>query len=219
MNKSQIDNVLPEQKPDSEQMPVFPGHAPILQKGCCTPLIFLDIDGVFNCQLFYSSNQFKDYKEAKKQLRKDVKAERIERLDYYASQICKQRLQWFNKLCEDISAEVIVSSTWRSGKTIEELQEIFNYCGGTFKVISKTPHTGYERGTEISKWIQDNINLEVHGCNYYDFHKYAIIDDDSDMLLNQRFNFFQTDNYSGLTPNTCYKIKRFITGQTFGVSV
>ena len=48
---------------------------------CCVPLIFLDIDGVFNCQIFYHSTQFKNYKEAKKQLRKDVKAERIERLD------------------------------------------------------------------------------------------------------------------------------------------
>ena len=36
MNKSQIDNVLPELKPDSEPMPVLHGQAPILQKGCCT---------------------------------------------------------------------------------------------------------------------------------------------------------------------------------------
>jgi hypothetical protein len=180
------------------------------------PIIFLDIDGVFNCQLFFESKQYKDYREAKKQLKKDVKKGKIERLDFYTSQICKERVQWFNILCEEINAEVVVSSSWRSGKTIEELQEIFDYCGGTFKVISKTEHLGFERGIEISKWLKDNIKPETHGCNYYDFHKYAIIDDDSDMLLNQRFNFFQTDNYSGLTPNTCYKIKRFITGKTFG---
>jgi len=180
------------------------------------PIIFLDIDGVFNCQLFYHSQQFIDYRDAKKKLRKDVKSEKISKLDYYASQICKERIKWFNDLCKDIDAVVVVSSTWRKNKTIEEMQEIFDYVGGTFKVIDKTPYTGYERGTEISKWLQDNIKEETHGVNYYDFHKYAIIDDDSDMLLNQRFNFFQTDNYSGLTPNTCYKIKRFITGKTFG---
>lgn len=175
---------------------------------CGVPLIFLDIDGVFNCQLFYQST--------KKQPRKDAKDERIDRLDNYVSLICKERIKWFSELCKEINAEVVVSSSWRMTKTVEELQEIFDYCGGTFKVISKTPYTGYERGTEISKWLQENIKPETHGCHYFDFHTYAIIDDDSDMLLNQRFNFFQTDNYSGLTPNTCYKIKRFITGQTFG---
>jgi len=105
-------------------------------------------------------------------------------------------VQGVTYVCEEISAEVVVSSSWRSGKTIEELQEIFDYCGGTFKVISKTEHLGFERGIEISKWLKDNIKPETHGCNYYDFHKYAIIDDDSDMLLNQRFNFFQTKQSS-----------------------
>jgi hypothetical protein len=192
---------------------------PIFQTQCYAPLIFLDIDGVFNCQIFYHSKQFSDYKEAKKSLRKSLKKKEIERLEYYQSQICRERIAWFNKLCEELNAKVIISSTWRMGKTVEQLQEILNHCGGIFEIIGKTDHTGYERGTEIAKWLRDNIKHEIHGCHYYDFHKYAIIDDDSDMLLNQRFNFFQTDNYSGLTPNICYKIKRFITGKTFGVSV
>lgn len=177
-------------------------------------IIFLDIDGVFNCELFYNSN----YKESKKKLRKQVKTKEIERLDYYKSQICPERIKMFNELCAEVGADVVISSTWRMGKTVEELREIMAYCGGTFNIIDKTPHTGYERGTEISKWLQENIKPETYGCHYFDYHKYAIIDDDSDMLLNQQFNFFKTDNYSGLTPNTCYKIKRFFTGQTFGTN-
>ena len=208
-----------EQQDNSDSSADLLPSAHLHKTDCYAPsIVFLDIDGVFNCQLFYSSKQFQNYKEAKKKLRQDVKAKRIERLDYYASQICKERVQWFNKLCEEVNAVVVISSTWRQNKTIEELQEIMDYCGGTFKIIDKTPYTGYERGTEISKWLQDNIKPETHGCNYYDFHRYVIIDDDSDMLLNQRFNFFQTDSYSGLTPNTCYKIKRFLTGRTFGLS-
>ena len=31
----------------------------------------------------------------------------------------------------------------------------------------------------------------------------------------QQAHFFQTDSYSGLTPNTVYKIKRFLTHKTF----
>lgn len=178
-------------------------------------IIFLDIDGVLNCQLFYDSRQFKDYKEAKKTLRKSLKAKEIERLEYYSSQICKQRIDWFNDLCKDVDAKVVISSTWRMGKTVEELQEIMNYCGGTFEIVGKTIRNGFERGTEIAKWLRDNINKETHGCNYYDFYRYAIIDDDSDMLLNQANHFFQTDNYSGLTPSTCYRIKNFFTHETF----
>lgn len=188
-------------------------EAPMTQNTCYAPfIIFLDIDGVFNCQIFYQEN----YKEVKKRLRKQVKSKEIERLERYKSQICPDRIKWFSELCKEVKADVVISSTWRIGKSVEELQEIMNYCGGSFRIIGKTENLGYERGIEISKWLRDNVKPETYGCNYYDFHRYAIIDDDCDMLLNQRFNFFQTDNYSGLTPNTCYKIKRFFSGRAFG---
>lgn len=177
-------------------------------------IIFLDIDGVLNCQLFYHSKQFQDYKEAKKSLRKSVKADEISRLDYHTSQICMERVGWLNTLCEEANCEVVISSTWRMGRTVNELQEILNYCGATFKVIDKTEHLGYERGIEIAKWLRDNCE-KLFGVDYYDFYNYVIIDDDSDMLLNQQQHFFHTDPYSGLTPNTCYKIKRFLTKKAF----
>ena len=101
-------------------------EAPMTQNPCYVPLIFLDVDGVFNCQIFYHSKQFQDYKEAKKTLRKSLKAKQIERMEYYSSQICRERIQWFNELCKEINAEVVVSSTWRMGKTVEQLQEIFD---------------------------------------------------------------------------------------------
>lgn len=178
-------------------------------------IIFLDIDGVFNCQTFYEEKFRASQKEIKNSLRKEVSSKNISRMEYYTSLICKERVKWFSELCQEINAVVVVSSTWRLNKTVEELQLIFNNCGGNFKVIDKTLRLGYERGIEISKWLKDNIKKETHGCSYFDFKNYVIIDDDSDMLLNQREHFFQTDPYSGLTPNTCYKIKRFITNKTF----
>lgn len=179
-----------------------------------TNIIFLDIDGVLNCELHYKSIQFTDYKEAKKSLRKSVKKQEIERLDFYKSQICLDRVKLLNELCESTDTSIVISSTWRMGKTINELQEILNYCGSTFKVIGKTDHLGYERGIEISKWLKDNCQT-FFNVPYYDFYRYAIIDDDSDMLLNQQHHFFQTDGYSGLTRNICYKINRFLTHKTF----
>ncbi len=173
-------------------------------------IIFLDIDGVLNCQTFYVERQNKK----KKKTPKGVSAKKT-KMEFYSEQICKERIKWLNGLCEEVNAVVVISSSWRLGKTVERLREVMKYCGGTFEIIDKTSHTGYERGTEISLWLRDNIKPETHGCHYYDFKKFVIIDDDSDMLLRQQPHFFQTDNYSGLTPTTCYKIKRFLTGKTF----
>lgn len=188
-----------------------------------TNVIFLDVDGVLNCQLFYEESMWHKllldkiplYRQVKKLLRKLLKKKGITRMEYYANQLCKNRIVMLNELCEETDSVIVVSSSWRTNKTVDELQHIFNNSGTTFKIISKTPFTGYERGTEISKWLKYNINEDEHGCLYFDFYRYAIIDDDSDMLLNQATHFFKTDNYSGLTPNTCYKIKRFLTHETF----
>lgn len=178
-------------------------------------IIFLDIGGVLNCELFYRSTQFDDYKEAKKRLRKEVKAGDIDSMDYYSSQICRERVGWLNKLCEDTDSKIVVSSTWRMGKSVEQLQEMFNYCGGTFEVISVTGTCACRnRGCEINAWLLHNC-MPLFGVHASDFYRYAIIDDDSDMLYGQRFNFFQTDTYSGLTPNVCYRIKRFLNHVTF----
>ncbi len=154
-------------------------------------IIFLDIDGVLNCQLFYTETHDK------------------EGLTYTEANICKTRVSWLNELCNEMDIKVVISSTWRMGRTVEELKEIMSEAGATFDVIDKTPvfrDSDTVRGNEIQRWIKDN--KELLGVNYYDFYTYAIIDDDSDMLLQQRDNFFQTDTYSGLTPNTVYRIKR-----------
>lgn len=172
-----------------------------------TFIIFLDIDGVLNCQLFFRERAAYVYDK--------INDPELESLEFYSQHLCKDRIGWLNTLCEETGAVVVISSSWRKGKTIERLREILNYAGATFTIIDKTGHTGYERGTEISKWIKDNVTPETHGSKYYDFDTYAIIDDDSDMLLNQQHNFFQTDGYSGLTPNTCYRINRFFTSKMF----
>jgi len=183
----------------------------------------LDVDGVLNCQIFYTERykhltQYDGipfYKTVKKFLRKQLKSKELEKLDYYKSEMCPMRMQLLNELCEETNTAVVLSASMRSGWTVEQLQEIFNYCGATFTIIGKTGHCKERiRGVEILEWIKDN-SMEWFGVNYYDFHRYAIIDDDSDMLLWQQDHFFQTDNYSGLTPTTTYKIKRFFTHKTF----
>jgi hypothetical protein len=154
-------------------------------------IIFLDIDGVLNCEQFYKERMKLDCQKP-----------------YPLNQICTERVAWLNELCESIKAKVVVSSTWRHDG-LEAMQNLFKQVGGTFEVIDITPSLGRYtvRGNEIRAWIENNSKLL--GCYSSDFHTYAIIDDDSDMLLWQRDHFFQTDTYSGLTPNTCYRITRF----------
>jgi hypothetical protein len=188
-----------------------------------TNIIFLDVDGVLNCQLFYTEKfahleRFDGiplYKVVKKYLKKLVKKKEISDLDYYKSEMCPNRISWLNTLCAETNSAVVLSASMRSGHEVEKLQEIFNYCGATFTIIDKTGYCDCRiRGVEINKWLKDNTD-KWFGVNYYDFYRYAIIDDDGDMLLDQQFNFFQTDNCNGLTPTTCYRIKRFFTHQTF----
>jgi hypothetical protein len=186
-------------------------------------IIFLDVDGVLNCQLFYTEKfahleRFDGiplYKVVKKFLRKLWKHKEISDLDYHKSQICSKRISWLNELCAETNSAIVISASMRNGRTIEQLQEIFNYCGATFTIIDKTSYCNCRiRGVEILNWMKDNC-MKWFGVNYYDFYKYAIIDDDSDMLLWQQDHFFQVDNYSGLTPTTCYKIKNYFTHKTF----
>lgn len=159
-------------------------------------IIFLDIDGVLNCQTYYASEAFKKQDE------------------HPYNQICKERVEWLNELCRETNARVVISSTWRMSG-LEYCKDTLEECGATFEIIGATPVSNHRvRGVEIQEWLQENI-FKLLGKHYFDFYSYAIIDDDSDMLLGQQYNFFQTDNYSGLTPNTCYKIKRFFTKRTF----
>ena len=154
-------------------------------------IIFLDIDGVLNCQLFYTNRK---------------KSKSI--IKHPQNEICTERIEWLNQLCKDVNAKVVISSTWRHSG-LDYCKDALTKAGATFQIIDKTPDLradGCLRGNEINLWIEKN--KEMLGVWRSDFNSYAIIDDDSDMLYWQRNNLFLTDTYSGLTPNTCYRIKR-----------
>ena len=101
-------------------------------------------------------------------------------------------------------AKIVISSTWRLGKTVEKLRSIFANRGFRYpeRIVDKTPWLFYSddsgkkhscpRGVEIEHWL--DVNLA------YDEPKaYVILDDDGDMLYWQRFNFLLLDTRKGLT--------------------
>src|SRR5215470_17998244 len=77
-----------------------------------------------------------------------------------------------NDIVLDGDAEVVVSSTWRYGKTVAELQGMLAAAGFIGTVIDKTPvgGPGSDRGDEIAAWLAE-----------HDVAAYVIIDDHSDM--------------------------------------
>jgi hypothetical protein len=186
-------------------------------------IIFLDCDGVLNSEIFFTKNYqlmtkydgIPFYKTVKKYLRKLVKKKEISRMDYHKSQIDSDAVDMVSEICEKTNTAVVVSSTWRSGTSIKALQEMFDYCGGTFTVIGKTGHSESRiRGVEIYEWLKEYSN-KWFGVEHYDFYRYAILDDDTDMMLWQQNHFFHTDRYCGLSPDITYRIIRYFTHKTF----
>jgi hypothetical protein len=77
-----------------------------------------------------------------------------------------------NEIVAQAGADVVVSSTWRYGKTAPELQEMLEAQGFKGCVLDKTPTgaPGTDRGDEIVAWLAEHA---VSG--------YVIIDDHADM--------------------------------------
>jgi hypothetical protein len=156
------------------------------------PIIFLDFDGVLNSQLYF--------------MRKDRKGEPID----------ENVVKLLNILCEDTKALVVVSSTWRLGRSIDELQCILGDKGFEHQVIGKTldlrrgEHGDcIHRGNEIEQWIKSHEDIVQ--AKYYGYSNYLILDDDSDVLYYQRNNFICVDPYCGITPKTVFIGKQILT--------
>ena len=99
-------------------------------------------------------------------------------------------IQVLNDIVARGRADVVISSTWRHGKTVAELQEILEAEGFTGLVLDKTPTgaPGADRGDEIAAWLTEHA---VGG--------YVIIDDHFDMG-ELRSHLVQTQPAHGLQP-------------------
>jgi hypothetical protein len=95
-----------------------------------------------------------------------------------------------NEIVRQGGADVVVSSTWRYGKTVAELQAMLDARGFTGAVVDKTPTgaPGADRGDEITAWLAEHAV-----CGY------VIIDDHVDMGT-LRSRLVQTHPAHGLQP-------------------
>ena len=151
------------------------------------PIIFLDLDGVLNHENFY----VRYTKESRSTL-------------WHKRYFCSKTVALFNSITDATNARIVFSSSHRFHfGTFAELVEGFKLAGITGELIGVTPKLRYvddsysvPRGCEIKAWMERNKG--ILGAKMTEL-KYAILDDDTDMLYWQRNSFFCTKGKGGLT--------------------
>lgn len=140
-------------------------------------ILFLDIDGVVNHQ-----ETFHKYPN----------------MHYPIDQYCAFLV---GKIQLETGCEVVLSSSWRHhAESVEHIKKhvvpILDITGSCCSGI---------RGVEIYNWINKNFPWEVR--ENPDLFRYAILDDDGDMLLWQKDHFFQTSfSKGGLTDEIAQRV-------------
>jgi hypothetical protein len=99
-------------------------------------------------------------------------------------------VQVLNEIVADSGADVVVSSTWRYGKTVADLQVMLEAAGFIGRVIDTTPvgASGTDRSDEIAAWLDTH---RVAG--------YVIVDDHANMGA-LRSRLLLTESGRGLQP-------------------
>ena len=95
----------------------------------------------------------------------------IRRWDRYGD-LDRACIRVLNEIVAGAGAEVVISSTWRHGKTVAELREMLEAEGFIGCVIGKTPTgvPGADRGDEVAAWLAEHA-----------VESYVIIDDHGNM--------------------------------------
>lgn len=119
------------------------------------------------------------------------------------------------KILNETNAKIVLSSSWRL-KTLEETKEKMKHKGfwyldeligitirGYSYICSEGLPFFIPRGLEIRQWIDANLKESKRATEprmkYGVDYNYVILDDDSDMLLEQKDNFVNTNWREGLT--------------------
>ena len=159
-------------------------------------IIFLDIDGCLNSELYYRK-------------RGHIKHEELNDIKSHAEDIDPEAIELLNDFIDKTKCEIVISSTWRN-LGVKFLQQVFEVKGFKHKILDTTPYgcTGCLRGNEILQWIKNNEKLL--GKYYSEFNSYVIFDDDSDMLYWQKNNFMLIDGVTGITRTIMYRANRIL---------
>lgn len=157
------------------------------KKGEEAAIIFLDFDGVLNSDRYFA---------------KEVEAKGNRNLD----------MSLVKKMCrfvEDVGGVVVVSSTWREGRSVPEIKKILTERGfeNLSLIVGKTPKLYDEddydapRGIEIERYMSTRKGTP-----------FVIFDDDGDMEPLDNY-LVQTDPRLGVTGRDFQKARSILKRQ------
>ena len=159
-------------------------------------LIFLDIDGVLN-----SAGRMREHMV----VGPDGKG-----MGY----VCLDLVARLSEIIRRTGAKVVISSTWRTDG-LEAFQHMWKTMDIAGEVVGITPMSsntieGVEQNHPINGWRGLEIRDWLKHSEYdIFFDNYIILDDDSDMLYDQRNNFIHVDASVGITDGVVYRaVKR-----------
>lgn len=201
-------------------------------------VIFLDIDGVMNSQIYYRERA-STWSHKIKVLRGKIRSwykfvingfehKGVSLRDYripdeyycYENQLkrllestSREKWEWLAEFCNTYEIKICISSVWKYNfRRREDLGSLFNDAGWRRALISLGFVPDTYVGTTGKRRDLRGTEIQEWLDAHPEVEQYAIIDDDCDMLPEQMDNFFQTDGYVGLTPTTIYKLwKHFKT--------
>jgi len=149
--------------------------------------VFLDFDGVLNSERYFAANP-----DAKGNGNLDVGL---------VKKMCR--------FVEDIGGVVVVSSTWREGRSVSEIKSILRERG--FEklklIVGKTPKLYDENDEDAPRGVEIERYMSLHSGT-----PFVIFDDDGDMepVLNR---LVQTDPRTGVTGRDFQQARRILQRQ------
>lgn len=155
--------------------------------------LFLDIDGVLNSMRSHITYQ-------KMVLSSHVKY-RIDSSEPLASLFDPLSVGLLKEAQKALGFQIVISSTWRTHLTVHEFHLIFDDYGWDTRgiIIGKTGHEPVNRGRQIKSWMNEHAKYPS---------QYCILDDSSDMLVEQEPFFVHTNLNDGLDWDSFMKIFR-----------
>ncbi|NEW06863.1 hypothetical protein GK047_12690 [Paenibacillus sp. SYP-B3998] len=153
-------------------------------------LIFLDIDGVMvTSRHFVQSNR------------------------YFGHEFDPECIKNLKAILDITSANIVVSSSWREGRTLKQLQSIFE-INGINKVIGMIPIIdGAIRGREVKEYLNNTKELGM------DISAFVIIDDEEEMGELETY-LIETEFNTGITDEIKNRVIEFFSKfeETDGIS-